>query len=466
MDTFDPSQSFFSKLSASKLANFKDSPNFYLTHPKCLHTESTVHSLSIGTGESIFSQMEPAILSTDSELVIITCFWAKSASLDTLSSCLQKLSAKALQRDSKISIFIGLSSLSILQKLFHTTSLDGYTFSPGEYPRKLGLPHPSTLPGLDIQIKTIFLLPFNVMHPKFVIVDRKMVWVPSCNVSWERWFEGGVLVSGQHIVWNFVHLWQEFWLRKEFPLEEMRPAEPPFEVPLHLDDSSNVLGHIDFSTSIDSTPSIETYFLPSPHHRNPRFLSASAPPTPLNLFLQTCISLSRKRVFLQTPNLTSVPLIGALREAIERGIHVHVRTSENLMVLEQIVTAWTTTSRCVENLIGWYQHKKQEIEAALQKDPEAGQTKLGRLKIEYFCPVTDVDSPSQPVQSHIKLSVFDEGILVLGSGNMDRASWFTNQELGIAFRNQTLVQDALGVLDRAMTGRSRIRFDSDDGKSV
>lgn len=40
--------------------------------------------------------------------------------------------------------------------------------------------------------------------------------------------------------------------------------------------------------------------------------------------------------------------------------------------------------------------------------------------------------PGEPVKCHLKMTVVDDEIMVLGSGNMDRASWFTSQELGVA----------------------------------
>jgi phosphatidylserine/phosphatidylglycerophosphate/cardiolipin synthase-like enzyme len=40
--------------------------------------------------------------------------------------------------------------------------------------------------------------------------------------------------------------------------------------------------------------------------------------------------------------------------------------------------------------------------------------------------------PGEPAKSHLKWTVVDDEATVLGSGNMDRASWFTSQELGVA----------------------------------
>jgi hypothetical protein len=90
-----------------------------------------------------------------------------------------------LQRGKKVKVRIGFSSSSLFQKLFHTSSPEGKIYASSTWHSKLGLPEPQSLAGLDLEVKSVFFLPFSVWHPKFVIVDNKEVFLPSCNVSWE-----------------------------------------------------------------------------------------------------------------------------------------------------------------------------------------------------------------------------------------------------------------------------------------
>jgi len=60
----------------------------------------------------------------------------------------------------------------------------------------MGLPAPDELLGLEMVVKMVFVRPFSVMHPKFVLVDRQRAFMPSCNVSWEEWFEGCIEMRG------------------------------------------------------------------------------------------------------------------------------------------------------------------------------------------------------------------------------------------------------------------------------
>ena len=81
-------------------------------------------------------------------------------------------------------------------------------------------------------------------------------------------------------------------------------------------------------------------------------------------------------------------------------------------------------------------------------DIEHGQTEMGRLHISYFKP--QYGEPA--VKCHIKCSVIDNTVVVLGSGNMDRASWFTSQELGITLEGSDAVRRVMLELHEARRG--------------
>jgi len=95
------------------------------------------------------------------------------------------------------------------------------------------------------------------------------------------------------------------------------------------------------------------------------------------------------------------------------------------MILEQLVTAGTITEFEIWKL------RRRYAKFLPKEDPEQGLLPLGVLKIGYFKPRSE--DAGEPVKSHFKCVIVDEEITVLGSGNMDRASWYTSQELGVAF---------------------------------
>jgi phosphatidylserine/phosphatidylglycerophosphate/cardiolipin synthase-like enzyme len=465
-------QPFISALDSAAPINAQDDPNYYSRYPRSLITSSNLDTFMTGTGSAIYDSLLPLLESTNHELILVTCFWARSETLETLNKLLRQLSNKAIHRGTdKIRVRLCFSSLSIFQKLFHEQSVTGQLYPPEVWLKKLGLPDPQELGGLDLKIKSIFILPFSVMHPKFIIIDRKKMALPSCNISWEEWFEGAATMSGP-IVEQFLKFYFNFWERKqEVPMVRWNTG---------VDVDNGTTNNTSITTPIASLESksdlnasgVSTIFLPSPHRRNPRlnpFASTEkllAPPTPLNTFILTLFARAEHSIRIQTPNVTAPPVLSALLAALSRGINVQILTSERLMILEQLVTAGTTTSRCINKLIKRYRKLGSKSERRPMSDEEAAiaPSMPGRLHISYFEPIGGPKARGkeggEPQQSHLKMTIVDDEVVVLGSGNLDRASWFTSQELGVAVFDNEVVKKVIGAVDGAMHGRGRVVFDS------
>jgi phosphatidylserine/phosphatidylglycerophosphate/cardiolipin synthase-like enzyme len=459
-------QPFISALDSAAPINAQDDPNYYSRYPRSLLTTSNLDTFMTGTGSAIYGSLLPLLESTNHELILVTCFWARSETLETLNRILRQLSTKAIHRGTdKIRVRLCFSSLSIFQKLFHKQNVEGQLYPPEVWVKKLGLPDPKELGGLDLKIKSVFILPFSVMHPKFIIVDRKKVVLPSCNISWEEWFEGAATMSGP-VVEQFLKFYFTFWERKQ-------------EVPTVVWSTGNETGNIQVTAAtlkskVDlSAPGISTTFLPSPHRRNPRLNPFAAtekllaPPTPLNSFVLTLFARAERSIRIQTPNVTAPPVLSALLASLARGIDVQILTSERLMILEQLVTAGTTTSRCIKKLIKRYRTlaNKSVRRTASDEEVAIAPSTPGRLHISYFEPIGGPKAGGkengEPQQSHLKMTMVDDEVVVLGSGNLDRASWYTSQELGVAFFDKEVVKKVAGAVDEAMQGRSKLVFDSE-----
>jgi phosphatidylserine/phosphatidylglycerophosphate/cardiolipin synthase-like enzyme len=434
--------------------NLLDDPNYYAASLDTLVTSSQPIKFSVGTGSQILSSTLTNCLNTKDELIIVTCFWAKSSSQEAVSSLLLKLSAQACSQNCKIQVRICFSSRSISQKLFQTSSLDGKIYPPSSW-ASLGLPSAEELHGLEMVVKSVFVRPFSVMHPKFILMDRQKAFMPSCNLSFENWFEGCIEMRGEFCEKLF-EFWDAFWSRGGAQLPPLPSHGYPdtTSTPLPAGPDTRLINQIIISPT---SPQVPTILLPSPHHINPHFrppgVSHPPPPlTPLNTFLIHLFSTATQNIFIQTPNLTSAPVISALFSALERGIHIHLVTSRRLMVLEQLVTAGTITEievwklrRRYRRLLRVYEKNGSDIEAQVQKP--------GALKVEHYLAKQGVRGDEEPVKSHLKMVIVDEEITVLGSGNMDRASWYTSQELGVAFFSREMAREIRGCLDEGLEGR-------------
>ncbi|KAI8958249.1 phospholipase D/nuclease [Daldinia sp. FL1419] len=478
-------------------------PDYHLSNPECLVSTTTVKSFRLGTGFSIFSQsLLPAIATAKHEVILVTCFWARGPTLDALRETLEKLAEYRRERIrsirstgseadvlSPLKIRICFSSRSFFQKLFHSSSRDGYVYPPSTWTTQLGLPSPEVLEAglIDLRVKSLFFLPFSVMHPKFLIIDQEKAWLPSCNVSWEAWLEGCVEVSGVAVS-NLVEFYRHVWDRQ---LESHVPGRGVLDHDNSWPLTPSTLGELgldpapyrgagafeDFAPGID----IPTVLLPSSHHRNPRFdiipwhNHPEPPPTPLNTAVLRLLDMAEHIIYMQTPNLTSAMVIDKLLEALERGVNVTIVTNEKLMLLEQIVTAGTTTSRCLNLLIKRYERLKAQhpqltnnhgaANSDVVIDIEAQQPQLGSLNVHYYRPISEYqndETTEEPVQSHLKLTIIDAQYVILGSGNMDRASWFTSQELGILFHSREFATAVSTSVFSTLSGRREPVFLSDE----
>lgn len=441
-------------------------------------TTASTSQFYLGTGIDVYEDiLIPAIEAAEQEILFVTCFWARSPVLSKLGDSLILLSQKSLSRApaTKIRVRLCFSSRSLLQKFFHTASPNGYTYPPATWTTKLGLPAPGQLEGLDLQVKSLFFRPFSVMHPKFVVIDRRKAFMPSCNLSWEKWLECCISLDGP-IVGKLVDFWCQTWERNDLPsLETNRRLSQhvtsgsllsieglPERCPDRLPKSIFLAGS-----------STEALLLPSPHHTSISLslpiLTPPAPLTPLNVFLSHNFRNAKSSIKLITPNLTSPPVLNALLAALLRGVDVTIVTSKLMMIPEQLVTSGTMTEICLWKLARAHRRLRAQTKCrtpdevdplALEEGPVS--QRLGNLKIEYFhsrC-FSDCESRSErlhePVKTHAKCAVFDQEIIVLGSGNMDRASWYTSQELGIALFGGELVASIWGLFIKGLRRRIRI----------
>ena len=166
-------ETFLDILNAASHVAAQDDPNYYVQDPNSLISSASVHSFAVGTGSAIYQSLTPLLESTNHELILVTCFWARSNTLDILNDVLRKLSEKAIQRGTeKIKVRLCFSSSSFFQKLFHNQSNTGQEYFPSDWVKKLGLPDRSELGGLDLQVKSIFILPF--IHTYNPINKKKM----------------------------------------------------------------------------------------------------------------------------------------------------------------------------------------------------------------------------------------------------------------------------------------------------
>jgi phosphatidylserine/phosphatidylglycerophosphate/cardiolipin synthase-like enzyme len=136
--------------------------------------------LIIGNGAIITEYIASLLVQAQKEVLISTCFWAKSASLDTLHDALLMLNDCARRDGRRVIVRIMFSSYSFRQMFL---SLRGAKVWQPTMWGDLGLPEAKRLDCLDLTVCSRFTKPFGVMHAKFVVIDRATVLLPSSNIS-------------------------------------------------------------------------------------------------------------------------------------------------------------------------------------------------------------------------------------------------------------------------------------------
>ena len=115
-----------------------------------------------------------------------------------------------------------------------------------------------------------------------------------------------------------------------------------------------------------------------------------------------------------------------------------------MMIIEQLITSGTITEICVWKLRRQYDRLTRRILAPHYVEDVENRVdarSIGSLEIGYYSPTTKYK------RTHIKCSTIDDRVVILGSGNMDRASWYTSQELGVAIEGEEIVTGAWKAIE-------------------
>ncbi|KAI5285161.1 hypothetical protein KEM54_000775 [Ascosphaera aggregata] len=133
---------------------------------------------------------------------------------------------------------------------------------------------------------------------------------------------------------------------------------------------------------------VKTVLLPSTHQSSWRYFflvcaSAGAPGTPLNQFILDSYRAAEYLIYIQIPNLASIPVFDALTECLKRDIDVTNVSNKRMMLLEQLVTAGMTTH-------SWFNRKPliglahDHSNANLEPGNIVGPSSFGSLSIFYW----------------------------------------------------------------------------------
>ncbi|KAJ6257328.1 hypothetical protein Dda_8217 [Drechslerella dactyloides] len=492
-----------SDAAVSHLRNIDDPAS--CIHPlEDLISQTYVSNYDVGTGETLTNLQCSKLLEADHEVIFVTGFLhPKSASLRTLRYTISALATrqrlKNVRRgtDKILKVHVCFSSSGFLQKILHTRSPKGRVWKPKEW-KKLGLADEHHLAGaVDLTVKSLFFRPVGLLHGKYTIVDRRMLIVPSSNLSWEEWLEGATTYLswptdvGDNVVKQFVRYWESVWrFGEESGPESYEAVCESFPVRAH-EGGGGMIMDMPKGTSVDTmawngyAPAV---FLPHPYQKSfppiwplgeasglwkvvRRLMGVvytKAPENeaaylgnPQNSFIIAAIDGAEESIYLHTPNVTAKPIIDALIRAAKRGVVVEIVTSMEMMKWEQLVTAGTTTEKCLGKMLA-------EVGKFRDAAPEHAITTGGMFVYQYnptkrpqLPPFVKSPEDNHSLtwydKSHVKCLIADEQVVMLGSGNADRASWVTSQEINVGlFLSKAKARLLRQALVDALAGRLNV----------
>ena len=237
----------------------------------------------------------------------------------------------------------------------------------------------------------------------------------------ENWYELAVRLEGD-IVQHFLRYFFYYYHPTKGAIPGHNITSHPMQTTLHNQYPTLVYTF--------QSPTQPIAFLACGPSRSGSFPFAPIRATP-TLFQVDVIRRARRTIFIQTPNLNSRAVVKVLKRALLGNIEVTICIPKNMMVLESIVTGWSTTKCCVMSLQRWARRQSGT-----------------RLNVQWF-----KSGESQPFlvdsdKSHIKFMVVDEELVIVGSSNLDRASACTSGELNVAISNSEFAKQILAAVKR------------------
>ncbi|KAK6357717.1 hypothetical protein TWF718_002026 [Orbilia javanica] len=434
----------------------------------------------ISTVPDIADHYYDMIIEARSEIMIFSNFWKHSYAAQRIGDALKILSKAVGER----------SGLPIIVKIMFDRGSIKHLLQPRAQVTEdewisLGLPSSQDIPNIDLEVVNYHNFPIGTFHSKFMVIDKKVAVLNSCNIQDNSNLEMMCQFEGPIVdeIWD--HAVSTWGLN----MDSKRPS---------LNRSSNgtliypdaiSVAPVDFASFCDPPPrqiidsvtkvlnrSISNPPLPditgddildTPFHSHtrssannlPMVLAPRAPyssfgntslNTPQNAAWLSAIHFSKSKVFIQTPDLNAPPVIAALLEAIRRGVEV-------TMVL---CLGYNDLGEMLPTQGG----HNEWVVAHMMK--QLNEEEKGRLNICWYVGrdmLKPVHASKHFRTCHIKLMIVDERIGIQGSGNQDTQSWFHSQEINIVIDSEEVCRQWMEQLTTNQNSLSCGRGSEVDG---
>ncbi|KLT45387.1 hypothetical protein CC85DRAFT_306614 [Cutaneotrichosporon oleaginosum] len=213
----------FWKIYLSCLPTIERDPLAGYTSPDLLGSTTTMPLSIISLIPDIMKHYRDVIVRAQHEVFLATNYWQPSDSVNTVSEALRELSARVMKEGRPkvvVKVMYDRGSWEQLWNAHAPVSTAVWT--------KLDLPDAKDVPGLHLEVINFHKVLLGTFHVKFLIVDRKVVLINSCNIQDRPNLEMMTHLEGP-VVDSFYDVALHCWHNKlEPPLPCIsKPYDPP-----------------------------------------------------------------------------------------------------------------------------------------------------------------------------------------------------------------------------------------------
>ncbi|KAK6362630.1 hypothetical protein TWF730_000085 [Orbilia blumenaviensis] len=418
----------------------------------------TVPLTIISTVPDIADHYYNLIIEATAEIIIFSNFWKFSYAARRIGDALRMLSRKAGQtKEPRIAVKIMFDRGSIKHILYSRVIITEPEWVA------LGLPPSKEIPNIDLEVLNYHNFPLGTLHSKFMVIDKKVAILNSCNIQDNSNLEMMCQFEGPIVneIWGHaIATWgvptdlnilsaNESSSALESDYENISRADPLLDseglvnvpsIKHTLKDITEVLNRsvknrypsnlvdgeapepLFYSHSRLNTPSVPMFLAPRAPYAGFGNYSIN---TPQNIAWLSAIYFAKSKIFIQTPDLNAEPVVTALLEAVKRGIEVKIILCLGYNDLGEMLPT---------------QGGHNEWVVARMKE-QLNEVDKKRLKI-YWYVGRDMVKPVHALKHfrtcHIKLMIVDGRIGIQGSGNQDSQSWFHSQEVNMVIDSEKI----------------------------
>ncbi|KAJ6260057.1 hypothetical protein Dda_5703 [Drechslerella dactyloides] len=351
--------SLFLKIFYNVLKAVVEDPTANLTSPSLIGSTGMIPMTIISTVPDIADHYYEFIVHADCDILISSNFWKNSYASRRIGAGLRELSRKVQQNGGpRVVVKILFDRGSVKHLAFPRVQVN-----PDEWVN-LGLPSKEDIPSIDLEVVNYHNFPLGTLHSKFLVVDRRIGVLNSCNIQDNSNLEMMCHIEGPIVESIYEHAILTWGIKLDPPLPTLHSlvtnsppilSKGPEEVSVTLNPSEEAQAHTSIQT-MDSIGKILNKAVstreqttsdapddlaerPFQSHRkhSPKFFPMAlvnrtpyAAPgnvslyTPQNMAWLAAITFAESSIFVQTPDLNAAPVVSALIEAVKRGINVSI----------------------------------------------------------------------------------------------------------------------------------------------